>query len=99
LVEPKETESSESENEKIAGENNVDCIFYVLEKQIVKDKFYKEVIKRLIARVHRIRPEFRESESWYLLHDDAAAHSSGVVSDLLAKRGIPCYPIETTPMI
>jgi hypothetical protein len=26
LVEPKETESLESENAKIAGENNVDCI-------------------------------------------------------------------------
>jgi hypothetical protein len=27
LVESKETENSESENAKIAGENNVDCIF------------------------------------------------------------------------
>jgi hypothetical protein len=27
LVESKETESSQSENAKIAGENNVDCIF------------------------------------------------------------------------
>jgi hypothetical protein len=30
LVESKETESSESENAKIAGENNVDCIFLIL---------------------------------------------------------------------
>jgi hypothetical protein len=28
LVESKETESSDSENTKIVGENNVDCIFY-----------------------------------------------------------------------
>jgi hypothetical protein len=62
---------------------------FVLEKQTVNNKFYNEVIKRLIARVHRVRPEFQESGSWHLLHDNAPAHSSGVVSEFLAKRGIP----------
>jgi hypothetical protein len=36
---------------------------FVPEKQTVNGKFYEEVIKRLIARVHRIRPEFQESGS------------------------------------
>jgi hypothetical protein len=36
-------------------------------------KFYKEVIKRLITRVHHVRPEFQESRSWYLLHDCTGA--------------------------
>jgi transposase len=58
-------------------------------KQTVNGKFYKEVIKRLIARVHRVRPVFQESGSWYLLHDNAPEHSSDVVSEFLAKRGIP----------
>jgi hypothetical protein len=58
LVESKETGSSESENAKIAGENNVNCIFYtkdiihhefVPEKQTVNGKFYQDVINRLIA--------------------------------------------------
>jgi hypothetical protein len=31
---------------------------FVPEKQTVNSKFYKEVIKRLIAQVHRVRPEF-----------------------------------------
>jgi transposase len=35
------------------------------------------------------RREFQESASWYLLHDNAPAHSSGVVSEILAKQGIP----------
>jgi hypothetical protein len=79
----KETESSESENEKITGENNVDFIFdaerithheFVLEKQTVNGKIYKEVIKSLHARVHCVRPGFQESESCYLLHDNAPAH-------------------------
>jgi hypothetical protein len=61
----------------------------VPEKQTVNGEFKKEVIKRLIARVHRVRPEFQEGGSWYLLHDNAPAHSSGFLCDFLAKRGIP----------
>jgi hypothetical protein len=57
----------------------------VQEKQTANGKFYKDVIKRWNAQVHRIRPEFQESGSWYLLHDNALAHSSGVVSKFLAK--------------
>jgi hypothetical protein len=38
---------------------------FVPEKQSVNSKFYKEVIKRLFARVHHIRPEFQEAGSWY----------------------------------
>jgi hypothetical protein len=34
---------------------------YVLEKLAVSGKFYKEVIKRLIARIHQVMPEFQES--------------------------------------
>jgi hypothetical protein len=34
-------------------------------------------------------PEFQESGSWYLLHDIAPVHSSGVVSEFLAKQGSP----------
>jgi hypothetical protein len=36
---------------------------FVLEKQTVNGKFHKEMIKRLVARVHRVRPEFQESGS------------------------------------
>jgi histone-lysine N-methyltransferase SETMAR len=49
----------------------------------------EEMIKRLIARVHRVRPEFQESVSWYLPHDNALAHYSGIISKFLAKQGIP----------
>jgi hypothetical protein len=65
---------------------------FVPGKQTVNGKFYKGVIKRLIARVHRVRPQFQESRSWYLLHDNAQAHSSGVVSEFLAKPGIRLLP-------
>jgi hypothetical protein len=58
---------------------------FVLEKQTVNGKFYKEVMKRLIARVHCIRPEFQESGSWFLLHDNASVHFLSFVSKFLAK--------------
>jgi hypothetical protein len=61
----------------------------VRKKQTVSGQFYKEVIKRLITRVHRVRPEFQGRGSWYLLHDNAPAHSSRVTFEFLAKRGIP----------
>jgi hypothetical protein len=55
----------------------------------LKDVLQKvNVINKLII-YHRFRPEFQESESWYLLHVKAPAHSSGVVSEFLAKRWIP----------
>jgi hypothetical protein len=54
----------------------------VPEKQTVNGKFYKEVIKRLIARVHLVRPEFQESGSWCLLHDNTPVHSLGVGSEV-----------------
>jgi hypothetical protein len=90
------------------NENNVGCISYakgiihhksVLEEWTVNGKTYKDMIKRLIIRVHCVRPEFQEGGSWYLLHDNAPAHSLGVVSKFLVKRGIPCYPIHPTPLI
>jgi histone-lysine N-methyltransferase SETMAR len=75
---------------------------FVPGNQTVNGKFYKEVIKKLNARVHRARPEFQESGSWYLLPDIAPAHSLGVVPEFLAKRGIlvlshPPYSPDLAP--
>jgi hypothetical protein len=77
---------SVSENTKIAGENNVDCILYA--KGIIHKKFVTEkqtvtinFMMRFIAGVHCIRPEFQESGSWYLMHDKELAHSLGVLSE------------------
>jgi histone-lysine N-methyltransferase SETMAR len=75
---------------------------FVPKKQTVNGKFYKDVMKRLIARVQRVKPEFQEGVSWCLLHDNAPAHSSGFVSEFLAKRGIsvlthPPYSSDLAP--
>jgi hypothetical protein len=87
-------ESSESENAKIMGKTMLTAFFdakstinheFVPGKQTLNSKFYKKVIKRLIARIHCIRLEFQESGAWYLLHNNAPVHSLGVVSEFLAK--------------
>jgi hypothetical protein len=71
IVESEETENSESENANVADQNNVDLIFYAKDiihleivpgKQTVNGTFYKEeVIKRLVALVHRFKHQFRKS--------------------------------------
>jgi hypothetical protein len=72
---------------------------FVPGEQTVNGKFYKGVIKRLVARVHLFRPEFQESGSWYLLQDNAPTHFSDVVSEFLARRVITCYHIHPTPLV
>jgi hypothetical protein len=62
---------------------------FVPEKQTVNGTFYKDVIKILIARVHSVRPKFQESGTWYLLYNNAPAHSLGIRYEFLPKRRIP----------
>jgi hypothetical protein len=68
-------------------------------KQTVNGRFYEDAIKRLIARVHRVKPELQESVSWYILHDNEEQNSLGEVSEFLPKRRISCFPIHLTPLI
>jgi hypothetical protein len=100
--------TSEIENEKIAGERMLTAFFdakginnqeFVPAKQTVNDKFYKDVVKRSIARVHCVRPEFQESGSWSLVRDNAPAHSSALSPSFWRNDGSPCYPIRPTPLI
>jgi hypothetical protein len=72
---------------------------FLPEKQTVNGKFHKELIKRLVSRVHRVRPEFQESGFWYLLHDNAQAYSSGLASSFGRNEGFPCQHIHHIALI
>ena len=48
--------------------------------------YYLGVMKRLLARIRRGRPEYRESGSWRLLHDNAPSHRSTLVTDFLNQK-------------
>ena len=50
--------------------------------------YYLGVMKRLLTRIHRVRPEYRESGSWCLFHDNAPSHRSTLVTDFLIKNHI-----------
>lgn len=56
--------------------------------QTVNAVYYVDVMKRLLARIRRKRPEYRENGSWRLLHDNAPAHRSTLVTDFLTKNHI-----------
>ena len=49
---------------------------------------YLGVLKRLLHRIRRIRPEYREGGSWRLLHDNAPSHRSSLVTDFLTRNRI-----------
>lgn len=56
--------------------------------QTVNAVFYLGVMRRLLSRIRRVRPEYREQGSWRLLHDNAPSHRSTLVTDFLVKNGI-----------
>ncbi|UYV63394.1 hypothetical protein LAZ67_2003948 [Cordylochernes scorpioides] len=65
-------------------------------------EYYLNFLKRLIARIRRIRPEYRDEDSWCLLHDNAPSHSSLIVRRFLAKNNVcvlnhPPYSLYLAP--
>ena len=56
--------------------------------QTVNAMFYLGVLKRLVSRIRRIRPEYREEGSWRLLHDNAPSHHSTLTTGYLTKNRI-----------
>ena len=61
---------------------------FVQTGQTVNAIFCLGVLKRLLHRIHRIRPEYREGGSWRLLHDNAPSHRSTLVTDFLTRNRI-----------
>jgi hypothetical protein len=55
----------------------------------VNKEYYVEVLSRLVQRIRRVRPQFHEKGSWFLLHDYARPHTTVSVKQFLAKQGIP----------
>jgi hypothetical protein len=47
----------------------------------------EEVLSRLVQRIRRVRPQFQERGSWFLLHDNARHHTAVSEKQFLAKHG------------
>ncbi|XP_025268578.1 histone-lysine N-methyltransferase SETMAR-like [Camponotus floridanus] len=70
--------------------------------QTVTGDYYLEVLKRLMGRIRRIRPEYQDPESWSLLHDNAPSHNSLIVRKFLARNQVcvlnhPPYSPDLAP--
>ncbi|UYV82885.1 hypothetical protein LAZ67_22001231, partial [Cordylochernes scorpioides] len=70
--------------------------------QTITGEYFLNFLKRLIARIRRFRPEYRDEDSWCLLHDNAPNHSSLIVRRFLAKNNVcvlnhPPYSLYLAP--
>jgi hypothetical protein len=57
--------------------------------QTVNSAFYEDVLKRLLRRIHCVRPEVHRAGQWMLLPDNAPAHCAIHVHQFLAQRTVP----------
>jgi hypothetical protein len=48
-----------------------------------------EILSCLVQRVYRVKPQFQERGSWFLLHDNARPQTAVSIKQFLAKQGIP----------
>jgi hypothetical protein len=60
--------------------------------------FYKEVIERLIARVHRVRLSFRKVFSGIFCTTMHWCILSVLSPSFWRNKGLPCYPIHPAPL-
>lgn len=75
---------------------------FIPEGQTVNAQCYLGVLKRLWGRIYRVRPEYKEVGSWFLLHDNAPSHKALIVREFLAKKSIitldhPPYSPDLAP--
>jgi histone-lysine N-methyltransferase SETMAR len=61
---------------------------FVPEGQTVNGQFYLGVMEQLLKQIHHVRPEFHNSKEWFLLQDNAPAHTTGVVARFLTIKQV-----------
>ncbi|KAL4090154.1 hypothetical protein QTP88_025053 [Uroleucon formosanum] len=65
---------------------------FVPHGQTVNQVFYKDVLMRLREKIRKKRPEKWRTETWFLHHDNAPAHSALSIREFLADKKIPVVP-------
>ncbi|XP_054707333.1 mediator of RNA polymerase II transcription subunit 13-like [Uloborus diversus] len=75
---------------------------FIPEGESVNAAYYLSVLKRLWARIHRVRPEYQNQGTWSFLHDNAPAHKILMVRNFLAQKSIvvldhPPYSPDLAP--
>jgi len=75
----------------------VEKVLAVIRKNLPRDKtvnkeFYLNAMKRLRAAVRRKRPEACTNNTWMLHHDNAPAHASLIIREVLTKHETTIVP-------
>ena len=75
---------------------------FVPEGKTVNAEFYKEVIKRLLKRIQRVRPAAFRPREYFFLHDNAPAHKAAFVCQFLTQKYVttlyhPPYSPDLSP--
>jgi hypothetical protein len=53
----------------------------------VNKEYYVEVLFCLVQRMHRVRPQFQERGSWFLLHDNTRPHTAVSITSFWQNEG------------
>ena len=61
---------------------------FVQEDCTVNAEYYKGVLDRLISRIRRVRPALYHSRDFFLLHDNAQAHSAAIIWQFLTQKQV-----------
>jgi hypothetical protein len=61
---------------------------FVPEGQTVNGQFYFGVMEWLLKQIRHVHPKFHNSKEWFLLHDNAPAHTACVVARFLARKQV-----------
>ncbi|KDR14989.1 hypothetical protein L798_10680, partial [Zootermopsis nevadensis] len=68
---------------------------FVEEGCTVNAEYYKGVLNRLILRIRRIRRALYRTRDFFLLHDNALAHSAAMIQQFLAQKQV--VTLQQTP--
>ena len=61
---------------------------FVQEGCTVNAEYYKDVLDRLISRIRRVRPALYRTRDFFLLHDNAPAHSAAKIRLFLTQKQV-----------
>ena len=68
----------------------------------VNAEYYKGVLDRLISRIRRVRPALYRTRDFFLLHNNAPAHSTAKIRQFLTQKQVatlnhPPYSPDLSP--
>ena len=64
---------------------------FVQEGCTVNAEYYKGVLDSLISRIRRVRPALYRTRDFFLLHNNAPAHSAAIIRQFLTQKQVATF--------